>query len=62
MKKLKQEHAGNWSVRMRCVVIKDVHCSHCTKSQAEMTPWNYADDEIEIEQVDWEVVDVAEDV
>ena len=45
---------------MRCTVIKEVACSDCTEDDARNKTWEMADDETEIEQVDWEVVSVKE--
>ena len=51
----------SWIARIRCKVIKSVHLTDCTESQAYANPWDYADDETEIEQVDWKVEKVEED-
>lgn len=51
---------SNWIVRMRCVVIKEVCVDGCSESEAEHNPWNYAHEEIEVDQVDWEVLSVKE--
>jgi hypothetical protein len=45
---------------MKCVVVKQVTCEDCTQEEAEENPFDYAVDEVEIEQVDCEVLDVQE--
>lgn len=52
----------NWMVKMRCVVIKEVSCPDCTEEEARTKPFEMADDETEVVQVDWEVLDVTENV
>lgn len=47
-------------VKMECVVIKQVTCECETEEEAEENPWDHSVDEVEIEQVDWEVLDVTE--
>lgn len=47
-----------WLVRMRCVVTKEVTCEDCTEEEARTSPWDHATDELEIDQVDWEVTGV----
>ena len=49
------EEKRSWLVRVRCVVIKEVVCEDCTREQAESLPWDHAEQETEIDQVDWEV-------
>jgi hypothetical protein len=51
----------NWYVKMRCVVMKDVLCVACTEEEARENPWEFAADETEIDQIDWEVLSVTED-
>jgi len=53
---------SSWDVRMRCTVTKIVHCEDCTEEEARTDPFEHAVDEQEIEQVDWEVREVTEDV
>lgn len=43
---------------MKCVVFKDVYCVDCTEEEARENPWDYAEDEREVDQVDWDVRDV----
>lgn len=50
----------SWTVRLRCVVMKEVTCEDCTEQQARMDPFSHATDEIETEQVDWDVRSVKE--
>lgn len=49
---------GSWIVRMKCVVTKEVVVDNCTESDAESNPWEFAVDETEIEQQDWDVLSV----
>lgn len=49
-------------VKMRCTVRKSVTVAGCTREQAESEPWEYAEDEQEVDQEDWEVLSVKEDV
>ena len=51
----------DWTAIMRCTVTKQVHLSNCTEEEAEKDPWDYADDEAETEQIDWEIVSIEED-
>lgn len=53
---------GNWIVKMKCVVEKDVFVSDCTREEAENNPWDYAENENETSQVDWEVISVEENI
>jgi hypothetical protein len=50
----------SWNVRMRCVVTKLVTCEDCTEEEARTNPFEHAVDEMEIDQVDWEVLSVRE--
>lgn len=47
-----------WIVKVECRVIKQIICSDCTEEQAEESPFDYATDEMEVEQIDWRVLDV----
>lgn len=49
---------GNWVVRAKCIVTKDVYVSDCTEEEAKNDPFNHADDQIEVDQLDWEVQSV----
>jgi hypothetical protein len=49
---------SSWILKMRCVVTKQVICEDCTEEEATEKPWEHATDEVEIEQVDWEVLSV----
>ena len=51
----------NWSIKVRCVVIKQLHLSECTEEQASNNPWDFVDEELEADQTDWQVLDVEED-
>jgi len=44
--------------KVRCVVYKSVYCENCTEDDVWFDPWAHAIDEQEIDQHDWEVVDV----
>lgn len=55
----KSEHKS-WTVKMRCVVEKVVTCDDCTEQDAHLHPWDYASDELETDQMDWEVLSVEE--
>lgn len=46
---------------MRCVVEKSVLCVDCTEEQAMTKPWDHAEDEMETDQMDWEVLSVEKD-
>lgn len=52
---------STYIVTMRCVVTKIVTCENCTEEQARNQPWEYATDEHEADQIDWEVKRVEED-
>jgi hypothetical protein len=47
-------------VKMKCTVIKEVICDDCTEEQATEQPWEHATQEQELEQTEWEVLDVKE--
>lgn len=49
---------GSWIVRMRRTVLTDVVCEDCTKDEARDNPFDYASDELEIDQEDYEVLSV----
>ena len=50
-----------FTVEMVCKVRKSVTVECETEEQARADPWEYATDEMEIDQIDWEVMDVQED-
>ena len=52
--------AKTFYVYMTCKVRKQVTCECETEEQAYEEPWEFATDEIEIDQVDWEVDEVKE--
>ncbi len=60
MKKKTKPAKGSWIVRMQCVVTKDVYCENCTEEQARSNPFDYASDEREVDQIDWEIRSVQE--
>jgi|GEM_PF-4272728 len=52
---------GDWRVRCRCVVTKDVYCKNCTEEEARTDPFAHAASEYEVDQIEWEVTDVKEE-
>lgn len=48
----------SWEVEMECIVRKIIITDKCTKEEAQNNPWDHAEDEREIMQVDWEVLSV----
>jgi hypothetical protein len=50
-----------FTVEMVCKVRKSVTVECDTEEQARKEPWEYATDETEIDQIDWEVMFVRED-
>lgn len=50
-----------WIVRIECTVLKEVTCTGCTEEEARLNPWKHAQDEIEVDQRDWEVKSVVKD-
>ena len=49
-----------FEVRMKCTVYKTVTVECETIEQAEDEPWDHVVDEVEIDQIDWEALDVEE--
>ena len=49
-----------YDVRMRCTVIKSVTVECDSEEAARSNPWGNAVDEVETDQVDWDVVSVRE--
>lgn len=47
-------------VTVACRVKKQLTVEGCTEEQALEDPWEYAVDECEIDQYDWDVIDVRE--
>lgn len=47
-------------VTVRATVTKQVTVEGCTEDEAAKDPFRYAVDEMETEQIDWEVIDVRE--
>jgi len=54
----KKEPKGNWTVLLKCVVIKEIYCKNCTEQEATSTPWAHSTEETEIDQTHWEVQSV----
>ncbi len=50
----------NWTVEMKCVVYKTVDVEGCTEEEARKSPWDFAVDEMETDQIDWDVLSVKE--
>lgn len=50
---------GDWIVKVKCTVVKQLVVSGCTKDEAYDDPYDYEiEDEMELEQIDFEVLDV----
>jgi hypothetical protein len=47
-----------WVVTIRCVVQKSVTCADCTEEQAKRNPFEYAIEELETDQEDYDVLSV----
>ena len=50
---------GDWIVRVREVVTKEIYCWNCTEKQAESNPYDFTDsctDEVEIDISDMKVL------
>ena len=54
----KRDKKGSYIVTIECVVRKEVICENCTAEQARADPWDFAEDEHEIDQMDWNVLSV----
>lgn len=55
-----KKRKGTWEVRVKATVTKLVRCEDCTEEQAERNPYDHSTDEMEIEQTDYEVLDVRQ--
>lgn len=53
---------SNWIVRVRATVLKDIFVENCTKEEAEANPFDHAESEEEVEQQDYKVIDVTENL
>lgn len=62
MAKKAKQMRKDWTVRIRCVVEKEIFCQDCTEHEARHDPWSYAHDEREIDQIDWTVLAVVENI
>lgn len=51
----KKPKKGSWIVTIKAEVTKEVYCYDCTESEAREKPFDHADYERELEQIDWEV-------
>jgi hypothetical protein len=58
--KKKKEKKGNWVVTVRCVVLKELYLTNCTRKEAEEKPNEHADQEAELEWIDWKVIGIME--
>lgn len=59
LSKARREQKGDWVVRLRATVVKEVAVKNCTREQAEKDPWEHAEgDEVEVCQEDYEVLSV----
>lgn len=56
----KKPAIGSWVVDLECVVYKAVVCENCTREQARKDPFLYAVEEIETDQFDWTVLNIAD--
>ena len=50
----------SWLVTVECTVEKEVVAENCTEEDALANLWDYAVDEREIHQFDWEVKSIIE--
>lgn len=55
------EKRRTWTARMRCVVTKVVTLENCTEAQARSDPWEFATDEQEVDQRDWDIEELKAD-
>ena len=53
---------ASWIVKVKCEVVKQVICEDCTEEEAWDDPFEHATDEMEIDQIDWETIDVHKNV
>lgn len=58
MAKTRKPMPKSWIVTMKCVVRKEVICDDCTEDDARNNPWDFAGNEMETDQEDWEVLSV----
>lgn len=56
-----QARRGNWLVLVTETVSKVIRCENCTRYQAEHDPYEYATNETELGQDDFEVRSVEEE-
>lgn len=49
---------GNWIVRVKATVLKDIFVVNATEEAARTEPFEHAESEEEVEQQDYEVIDV----
>lgn len=48
----------SFTVRMRCTVTKEVIVSGCSEECARIDPFEFAEEETEVEQIDYKVISV----
>ena len=58
MHRVTKAKKGSFVVVVRCTVTKQLICEDCTQEQAEEDPYAHCTDEVEIELIDWDVVNV----
>ncbi len=51
---------AQFEVKIRCTVYKSVTVECDTMEEAENNPWDHAEDELETDMIDWEVISVDE--
>jgi len=49
-----------YEVTVICKVKKVITCANCSAAEAGENPFDFAVDEMETDQLDWEVTDVRE--
>ena len=57
----KAEHRGPWEVRMRITRVYVVTCADCTEEEARDRPFSHSTNELDVDTVDWEVLDVEKE-
>lgn len=52
---------GNWTVKVKCVVEKELYCQDCTEEEAKSDPFGRSCMETETDQSDWEIIGIKAD-
>lgn len=60
MSKLKNPKTSSYYVTVKAVIRRVITVENCTREQAENEPYEHATDELETEQIDYEVESVQE--